>query len=84
MVDPNTAKTGLQALAVAIAEITEFAQDLATRPLPTKTACRSVHIAGLQAASRDLQALAAAMEVLERRRPAETKATGPPRRPIPR
>lgn len=72
MVDPETAKAGLQALATAIAEIMEGVQDLAIRPLPSKLSVRATRIANLRAACADLAALVAAMEVLESHRIART------------
>ena len=73
MVDPDTARTGLQALAVAIAEIMEDAQELAIRPLPSKSSSRSARLIGLRTVGGDVAALAAAMEVLERRRTVHMK-----------
>lgn len=73
MVDPNTAKAGLQALAVAIAEIMEGAQELTIRPVPSKPDRRLARLAGLRTVGEDIGALAAAMEVLERRRTVHTK-----------
>lgn len=67
MVERETAKAGLEALAAAIAEITEGAHDAAVRPLRAGEKARLARIADLRRYGEDLAALANAMQVLQRR-----------------
>lgn len=67
MVEKETAKAGLEALAAAIAEITEGAHDAAVRPLPAREKAQLARIVELRRYGEDLAVLANAMEVLQRR-----------------
>lgn len=66
MVEPETARAGLEALAAAIAEITEGAQDAAVRPLRAAKKGRHARIKDLRRYGEDLVTLASAMAVLQR------------------
>lgn len=67
MVEPETARAGLKALAAAIAELTEGMQDVAVRPLPREGRARLAVAGRLRGNGEDIAVLAAAMEVLQRR-----------------
>jgi hypothetical protein len=65
-------ETGLQTLSVAIAMLVEEAHEDGVRRLPSRTTARSRKIAKFGDVGKDVAALAAAMEVLQRRRLART------------
>ena len=67
MIDAETARTGLEALGVAIAEIIEDAHELAVLATPVDLAERDRRIVALQILGEDVAALAIAMAVLSRR-----------------
>lgn len=67
MVEPKTARAGLEALVAAISELAEGMQDVAVRPLPAAAQPRRASIAELRRFGDDVAALAIAMEVLHRR-----------------
>lgn len=67
MVEPETARAGLEALAAAIAELSEGMQDAAVRPLPRASHARLAVAGRLRVTGEDVAVLAAAMEVLQRR-----------------
>lgn len=67
MVERRTARAGVKALAAAIAEITEGAQDAAVRPLRAGDKARLARIDDLRRYGEDLATLASAMDVLQRR-----------------
>lgn len=67
MVEPETARAGLEALAAAIAELAEGMQDIAVRPPPRAGQARLAIATRLRGIGEDVAVLAAAMEVLQRR-----------------
>lgn len=67
MVERAAARAGMDALAAAIAELSEGMQDLAVRPLPRAGRPRSAIATRLRGIGEDVAVLAAAMEVLQRR-----------------
>lgn len=67
MAGKATMAVTLEGLAAAIVEITEDAQDVAVRPLPTAKKNRAAAIAALRRCGDDLSVLAGAMDVLRRR-----------------
>jgi hypothetical protein len=71
VVDSETVEVGLEALGVAIATLLEDAHEAAVRTMPAGAAKRAKRIADLKAVGQDVAALAAAMEVLQRRRRTE-------------
>jgi hypothetical protein len=72
VIDAEIVETGLETLGVAIAMLVEDAHEGAVRRLPSPSKARSRKIAELGAVGQDVVTLAAAMEVLQRRRPART------------
>lgn len=67
MVELTTARAGLEALAAAIAEMSEDVQDAAVRPVREGGKERWTALIGLRCLAEDVAALATAMEVLQRR-----------------
>lgn len=67
MVERSTARAGMEALAAAVAELSECMQDAAVRPLPRAVHARLANVTRLQSIGEDVAVLAAAMEVLQRR-----------------
>ena len=67
MVEPETARAGLEALTAAIAEMSEDLQDRAVRPARGGGKGKHADAIALQRLGEDVAALAAAMEVLHRR-----------------
>lgn len=67
MVERATARAGMEALAAAIAELSEGMQDAAVRPLPRGGHTRLALAMQLRGIGEDVAVLAAAMEVLQRR-----------------
>jgi hypothetical protein len=69
MIDAEIVETGLGALSVAIAMLVEDAHEDGVRRLPSRATALSRKIAKFGDVGKDVSALAAAMEVLQRRRP---------------
>lgn len=68
MVERTTAKAGLEALAAAIAEMSEDMQDVAVRPVRDGGGKeRRMALISLRRLAEDVATLATAMEVLQRR-----------------